>query len=38
MSAAAAKRASLIMNHLASSATHPAGLLASQVAIVTGAG
>ncbi|KAG0088164.1 Methionine aminopeptidase 1 [Podila epicladia] len=38
MSAAAAKRASLIMNHLASSATHPAGLLSSQVAIVTGAG
>ncbi|KAG0036955.1 Methionine aminopeptidase 1 [Podila clonocystis] len=38
MSAAAAKRASLIMNHLASSATHPAGLLVSQVAIVTGAG
>ncbi|KAF9208215.1 Methionine aminopeptidase 1 [Podila verticillata] len=38
MSAVAAKRASLIMNHLSSSASHPAGLLASQVAIVTGAG
>ncbi|KAF9384314.1 Methionine aminopeptidase 1 [Podila verticillata] len=38
MSAVAAKRASLIMNHLSSSASYPAGLLASQVAIVTGAG
>ncbi|KAF9977937.1 Methionine aminopeptidase 1 [Actinomortierella ambigua] len=38
MSAVAANRVSVIMNHLSSSATHPAGLLANQVAIVTGAG
>ncbi|KAG0261758.1 hypothetical protein DFQ27_002766 [Actinomortierella ambigua] len=38
MSAVAANRVSVIMNHLSSSAAHPAGLLANQVAIVTGAG
>ncbi|KAF9144124.1 Methionine aminopeptidase 1 [Linnemannia schmuckeri] len=38
MSAIAANRVSVIMNHLSSSASHPAGLLAGQVAIVTGAG
>ncbi|KAG0090242.1 Methionine aminopeptidase 1, partial [Podila epicladia] len=38
MSAVAASRANLIMNHLSSSAAHPAGLLAGQVAIITGAG
>ncbi|KAK3846306.1 MAG: hypothetical protein J3R72DRAFT_257003 [Linnemannia gamsii] len=38
MSAVAANRVSVIMNHLSSSASHPAGLLAGQVAIVTGAG
>ncbi|KAG0241504.1 hypothetical protein BGW41_005813 [Actinomortierella wolfii] len=38
MSAVAANRVSVIMNHLSSSASHPAGLLANQVAIITGAG
>ncbi|KAG0214654.1 Methionine aminopeptidase 1 [Mortierella sp. GBA30] len=38
MSAVAANRVSVIMNHLSSSASHPAGLLHGQVAIVTGAG
>ncbi|KAF9094357.1 Methionine aminopeptidase 1 [Mortierella sp. GBA35] len=38
MSAVAANRVSVIMNHLSSSASHPAGLLAGQVAIITGAG
>ncbi|KAF9201631.1 hypothetical protein BGZ59_002594, partial [Podila verticillata] len=38
MSAVANSRANLIMNHLSSSAAHPAGLLAGQVAIITGAG
>ncbi|KAF9421790.1 Methionine aminopeptidase 1 [Entomortierella beljakovae] len=38
MSSVAANRVSVIMNHLSSSASHPAGLLAGQVAIVTGAG
>ncbi|KAF9577973.1 Methionine aminopeptidase 1 [Lunasporangiospora selenospora] len=40
MSAIAASRVNLLVNHLssASSATHPAGLLAGQVAIITGAG
>ncbi|KAG9320777.1 hypothetical protein KVV02_003481 [Mortierella alpina] len=38
MSAVAANRVSVIMNHLSSSASHPAGLLGGQVAIVTGAG
>ncbi|KAG0048627.1 Methionine aminopeptidase 1 [Gryganskiella cystojenkinii] len=38
MSAIANERASLILNHLSASATHPGGLLANQVAIVTGAG
>ncbi|KAF9422653.1 hypothetical protein BGZ94_008507 [Podila epigama] len=38
MSAIAANRAAVILNHLSSSASHPAGLLANQVAIVTGAG
>ncbi|KAG0292744.1 Methionine aminopeptidase 1 [Dissophora globulifera] len=38
MSSVAANRVSVIMNHISSSAAHPAGLLAGQVAIVTGAG
>ncbi|KAF9360021.1 Methionine aminopeptidase 1, partial [Mortierella sp. NVP85] len=38
MSAVAANRVSVIMNHLSASASHPRGLLAGQVAIVTGAG
>ncbi|KAF9112122.1 hypothetical protein BGX27_003935 [Mortierella sp. AM989] len=38
MSSIAAKRVSVIMNHLSSSAAHPSGLLSGQVAIVTGAG
>lgn len=41
MSSIANSRAQVIMNHLsagASSAAHPAGLLAGQVAIITGAG
>ncbi|KAI8594271.1 hypothetical protein EDD21DRAFT_99493 [Dissophora ornata] len=41
MSSTAASRVSVLMNHLSatpSSATHPSGLLAGQVAIITGAG
>ena len=38
MSATANQRAAVILNHLSASSTHPAGLLANQVAIVTGAG
>ncbi|KAF9900575.1 Methionine aminopeptidase 1 [Linnemannia zychae] len=38
MSAVAANRVAVLVNHLSASATHPAGLLAGQVAIVTGAG
>ena len=38
MSSSANQRATVILNHLSASATHPAGLLANQVAIVTGAG
>ncbi|KAF9926647.1 Methionine aminopeptidase 1 [Modicella reniformis] len=38
MSTIAANRVSVIMNHLSSSASQPGGLLAGQVAIVTGAG
>ncbi|KAK3833098.1 MAG: hypothetical protein JOS17DRAFT_741511 [Linnemannia elongata] len=38
MSSVAANRVAVLVNHLSASATHPAGLLAGQVAIVTGAG
>ncbi|KAG0289841.1 hypothetical protein BGZ96_006677 [Linnemannia gamsii] len=38
MSSVAANRVAVLVNHLSASATHPAGLLAGQVAIITGAG
>ncbi|GJJ74075.1 3-oxoacyl-[acyl-carrier protein] reductase [Entomortierella parvispora] len=38
MSSSANQRATVILNHLSASATHPSGLLSNQVAIVTGAG